>query len=255
MTRTATLARRAVAIALVAGAAALAGACGGGDGDDEGAAPGTTTAAAGPGEVRDDPEARAPRGSSVANGLGGPPEIAAQVRDAAAAAGCEVRGLPADGEIQPDGTLHIEGEPDYRPPLPPSSGLHNAFWADWGMYDIPVPNRYLMHNLEHGGVIIHLGRALSPEARGAVQTLWAGSPPYLVVAPGAEGVPPRGLVAVSWQRRLECVPFEPSDVTALRAFRDAYRGTGPEAAPAVNVPADVGRPDDLPRPARPDPGA
>lgn len=60
---------------------------------------------------------------------------------------------------------------------------------------------------------------------------------------------------VSWQRRLECSLFEPSDVTALRAFRDAYRGTGPEAAPAVNVAADVARPDDLPQPARPDPGA
>lgn len=254
MIRTGTSARRAAAIAFVAGAIAFAGACGG---DDEGAAPTTsaTSGPAGPGEVRDDPGARAPRGSSVGNGLGGPPEIAAAVRDAAAGAGCEVRGLAADGELQPDGTLHIEGEPDYRPPLPPSSGLHNAFWADWGMYDIPVPNRYLVHNLEHGGVVIHLGRALSPTARGAVQTLWAESPPYLVVAPGAEGVPPRGVVAVSWQRRLECSAFQPSDATALRAFRDAYRGTGPEAAPAVNVPADVTRPDDLPRPARPDPGA
>lgn len=243
MTLTARLARRAMAIALVAGAVALAGACGGDDGD------GTAPEATGPGEVRDDPEARAPRGSSVGDGLGSPPEISAGVRDAASSAGCEVRGLAADG------SFHVEDEPDYRPPLPPSSGLHAALWADWGMYDIPVPNRYLVHNLEHGGVVVHLGRALSPEARGAVQTLWADSPPYLVVAPGAEGVPPRGVVAVSWQRRLECARFESSDVTALRAFRDAYRGTGPEAAPAVNVPADVSRPDDLPRPARPDPGA
>ncbi|MFQ5657134.1 MAG: DUF255 domain-containing protein [Candidatus Methylomirabilales bacterium] len=38
---------------------------------------------------------------------------------------------------------------------PPTSGPHVRRTAEWGIYDQPVPKELLVHNLEHGGVIIH----------------------------------------------------------------------------------------------------
>jgi Protein of unknown function (DUF3105) len=37
---------------------------------------------------------------------------------------------------------------------PPSHGDHYAIWADYKVYDAPVPWGYLVHDAEHGGVVI-----------------------------------------------------------------------------------------------------
>jgi hypothetical protein len=37
---------------------------------------------------------------------------------------------------------------------PPSSGEHYPTWADFGVYDFPLPRGYWMHNLEHGAVVV-----------------------------------------------------------------------------------------------------
>ncbi len=37
---------------------------------------------------------------------------------------------------------------------PPSSGEHYPSWADFGVYDFPLPRGYWMHNLEHGAVVV-----------------------------------------------------------------------------------------------------
>lgn len=38
---------------------------------------------------------------------------------------------------------------------PPTSGPHSELWAEWGFYDIPVAKELLVHNLEHGDIVIH----------------------------------------------------------------------------------------------------
>ena len=38
---------------------------------------------------------------------------------------------------------------------PPNSGPHYAQWAPPGFYDRPLPDELLVHNLEHGHIIIH----------------------------------------------------------------------------------------------------
>jgi hypothetical protein len=43
--------------------------------------------------------------------------------------------------------------PTYRT-APPSSGNHYPVWADFHSYDAPVPWGHLVHDLEHGAVVI-----------------------------------------------------------------------------------------------------
>jgi predicted small secreted protein len=177
-----------------------------------------------------------PRGSSVGSGIAPAPAIAARVSQAAARAGCDVRAFPPEEtQLQPNGTLHVETEPTYHESLPPASGLHYQVWADWGVYDKPIPFRFQVHNLEHGGIIIHLGKGLSAQARQEIQDLWTASPAYTLVVPeDFAKFPANAVVVTSWQRWLVCKPYAAKDLAAIRVFRDTYRGTGPEYAAAVN---------------------
>jgi hypothetical protein len=44
---------------------------------------------------------------------------------------------------------------------PPSNGQHNPAWAVWGFYTKPVNPRLVVHNEEHGGVILWWGAQVS----------------------------------------------------------------------------------------------
>ena len=109
------------------------------------------------------------RGSSVGFGEGPAPSIAPAVRKAAKRAGCTLRSDPSAvgihlliSDIPP---LHVDN-PDYsKVPRPPTNGHHRPLWANWGFYQQPVPYAYEVHNLEHGGIIIHLGLGISTRRR------------------------------------------------------------------------------------------
>lgn len=51
------------------------------------------------------------------------------------------------------GRDHVEGDPTF-PMTPPVGGNHNAVWANCGIYDKTIPNKYAVHSLEHGAVWI-----------------------------------------------------------------------------------------------------
>ncbi|MBI2706023.1 MAG: DUF3105 domain-containing protein [Actinobacteria bacterium] len=211
---------------------ALAG-CGGGSGSSGGSG-------------GDDAAAHQPRKSSV-QGDGPAPQISSSVAATARSAGCTVRAFASEGRN------HVEDEPVYALSSPPTSGNHNATWADWGVYETPLPSRFQMHNLEHGGVIVHVGTGLAAAARSAVRALWQESPAYLLVVPGTTPkFPPGALVVTSWQRWMVCKPYTAKSLEAVRAFRDAYRGAGPEPVPAVNSGSNA---PGLPLPSQPDPAA
>jgi len=124
---------------------------------------------------------------------------------------------------------------------PPSAGGHYPLWAIWGFYDTPVNPRRVVHNEEHGGVIIWWGdevpavtvaklRAFYDESPVAMfgtpyprlgskiaLTAWTGNPARYYV----HGYYGMGHIAI-------CPGF---DAKAFTAFRDAYRGKGPEGIP------------------------
>lgn len=52
---------------------------------------------------------------------------------------------------------HIPGAAFPHPPynsMPPTSGPHTAITAPWRIYPTPVADETLVHNLEHGGIVI-----------------------------------------------------------------------------------------------------
>ncbi len=54
---------------------------------------------------------------------------------------------------------------------PPTNGWHYPVWADWGIYTQTIPDEYLVHNLEHGGIWISYRSAISLAAWGVLLNL------------------------------------------------------------------------------------
>ena len=197
------------------------------------------------------------QGSSVGFGEGPAPSFTPAVKRAASRAGCRLRADPSAvgihllvSDIVP---LHVDN-PDYsKVPRPPTNGHHRPIWANWGFYQQPVPYAYEVHNLEHGGVAVHLGLRTTRANGTGVVRLWAASPPYVLVVPGLPAdVSQRGVTVTSWQRAMICKTWNARTLAAIRAYRDAYRGAGPEQIPSLN---SGGRATDLPTPALPNPTA
>jgi pyruvate/2-oxoglutarate dehydrogenase complex dihydrolipoamide acyltransferase (E2) component len=197
------------------------------------------------------------QGSSVGFGEGPAPSFTPAVKRAASRAGCRLRADPSAvgihllvSDIVP---RHVDN-PDYsKVPRPPTNGHHRPIWANWGFYQQPVPYAYEVHNLEHGGVAIHLGLRTTRANGTGVVRMWADSPPYVLVVPGLPAdVPQRGVTVTSWQRAMICKTWNARTLAAIRAYRDAYRGAGPEQIPSLN---SGGSATDLPTPALPNPTA
>jgi hypothetical protein len=253
--------------ALLAGALLLAG-CGSGSSSSSAtatAAPaaaedGTATSTTNTGSsdqlvIRSVDASKFLRGSSVGFGEGPAPILSPTVRRAARRAGCRLRSdASAVGihlllsDVAP---LHTDN-PDYSTQSrPPTNGLHRSVWADWGFYEQPVPYAYEVHNLEHGGVIVHIGLKVTRKQGTKAIRMWAESPPYLLIVPG---LPPdvsrRGVTVTSWQRAMVCKTWNARTVAAIRIYRNVYRGTGPEQIPSLNSGSSA---PDLPTPALADP--
>ena len=197
------------------------------------------------------------RGSSVGFGEGPAPTLSPTVRRAAVRAGCRLRSDPSAigihlllSDVEP---LHLDNPTYSKQPRPPTNGRHRPIWADWGFYQQPVPYPYEVHNLEHGAVVIHIGLRVKRSQGTQVIRMWAASPPYLLIVPGLPAdVAPRGVTVTSWQRAMTCKAWNVRTTAAIRAYRDAYRGTGPEQIPSLNSGASA---PDLPTPVLPDPSA
>jgi hypothetical protein len=182
---------------------------------------------------------------------GDPARVAAVMQ----AAGCEVDAVPADEFAQ-----HISGRNEVvrYSTYPPTSGKHHPAPAIWGKYSRAVDPRQAVHNLEHGGVVIWFGPQISADDRRKLSDFYDESPNALLVTlideqtrfvrypphepltseialtawttpvvegettPAASG---RGVVA-------RCPHF---DRKAFVAFRDEFRGRGPERFPVESL--------------------
>jgi hypothetical protein len=109
--------------------------------------------------------------------------------------------------------------------FPATSGPHGPT-AIWNAYAEPVPEINVLHNLEHGGVVVQYGSAVPAEQVEAITEWYLSSPDGIVLAPLPELDTKVALTA--WRHLLTCDAF---DETAFSAFRDAYRFNGPEAIP------------------------
>jgi Protein of unknown function (DUF3105) len=100
--------------------------------------------------------------------------------------------------------------------FPPSSGPHYQQPAPWGIYDDPIKQTILVHNLEHGGIVIQHGD-VSEETLKDIQSFYQDDPYGLVVAP----YPRLGkkIALTAWNEpRYEQGQSEPTDVDAGNGY-------------------------------------
>ena len=117
---------------------------------------------------------------------------------------------------------------------PPSSGPHYGAAAPFNFYEEPVDQLRLVHNLEHGGVVIYFGDDVPDETVASMRTWWADSPNGVVVAE----YPKLGeeIALAAWTKTgarenahlARCKDF---DEAAFSTFRDELRARGPEPFP------------------------
>jgi hypothetical protein len=177
-------------------------------------------------------------------GSGGSAVSDKQVAALMTTAGCSFKTVKA--YLPPGQTMHKNSLTGKFPwnTTPPSNGQHYPNWAVWGFYTTPINPRMVVHNEEHGGVILWWGSKVTPAT---VQRLRAF---YLLEPTGSFGTPYPSLgskIAITawtgdplkYQRNgyyglghiAICPRYDAATETAFTAFRKAYRGHGPEGIP------------------------
>ncbi len=160
------------------------------------------------------------------------------------AAGCSFKTVKA--YVPPGQGVHVASLTKKFPwnTDPPSNGQHYPVWAVWGFYTDPINPRMVVHDEEHGGVILWWGPKVSQITIDLLRDLyneqsdgvfgtpytklgskvaisaWTGNPADY----GHNGYFGQGHLAI-------CARYDAATAKAFRAFRDAYRGHGPEGIP------------------------
>lgn len=118
------------------------------------------------------------------------------------------------------------------PHVPPTGGNHYGIWASYRVYETPVPWGFLIHNMEHGGVVLaydcpsgcpNVVSALTTIASEVTDaTCPTGRNRMIVVPVPGLGVP---IAAVAWghQYKATCL-----DRASLTAFVGDHYGMAPE---------------------------
>jgi hypothetical protein len=171
---------------------------------------------------------RVPEGIRVDERVGTPPpEVElGDLTAAAQAAGCELR-----LDLEDEGSTHLDPKADELPDYgtnPPTSGAHYPVpLADGAFLDKPSPGTYV-HSLEHGRVIIQYSPDLSEEDQLALKGVFDADRSGVDLFPDPDM--PHDVAVTAWTQLMTCDSFEgAATLDAIRAFRDAYRGRGPEA--------------------------
>ncbi len=184
---------------------------------------------------------------ALGSGGGGSTVTPAKVKAAMLAAGCTYRDVPPKPpRVDPTNyhadfptlTSSTKGEWSTSPP---SGGGHYYLWAVWGFYTTPVNPRQVVHNEEHGAIVLWWGSKVPASTVAKLRAFYDQQPdgvfgtPYpalgdKIALTSWTGDPLRyyvnhyygiGHIAV-------CGSF---NQTAFATFRSAYRGQGPEGIP------------------------
>lgn len=146
----------------------------------------------------------------------------APVGGAAAAANC------TDIEThEPQGREHVQPGTavDYET-TPPTSGPHHPSPADPGFYSQAVPEEALVHNLEHGQIVIWYDPQAPAEVREQIESLVEQEPVATLAAPYDALPDPYSLALTAWGASQMCEAIAQDSVDEFRA---RFQGRGPES--------------------------
>lgn len=132
-----------------------------------------------------------------------------------------------------------EGEPSHcYGSNPPTSGPMDNQTVKWGIYSTPVPKERLVHNMEHGGVVIWYNCATTACSRDVVPQLerlmdhFEGER-HLVVMTPYPGMEPDTVAVTAWTR-LDSFPAAEFVPERVHEFVDRFeRRYNPEGAPPL----------------------
>ena len=113
--------------------------------------------------------------------------------------------------------------------FPPTSGRHYVNPVPFNEYTEAVPEIQLVHNLEHGGMIVQYGSKVPAADVSALTDWYRKDPNGIVVAP----LPKLGdkVALTAWTQWAECTGFDAKAAKAASAFRSAFRYHAPEKFP------------------------
>jgi hypothetical protein len=124
---------------------------------------------------------------------------------------------------------------------PPDGGQHYYTPAPFNFYDDAVPPKIVVHNQEHGGVIIWYGPKISAATKSQLRNFWQQSPNGILATPYAPLGSKIALTAwtgdnTRYQRNGywgegHIAVGNRFDQKAFAAFRDTFRAKGPERFP------------------------
>jgi hypothetical protein len=105
---------------------------------------------------------------------------------------------------------------------PPTSGPHSPSPAPWGSYPDPVEQERLVHNLEHGGIVLH-HKGLPAAQVDRLESFVDSYRDAIISVPNDRMDEP--LVITSWTRMRRCERFSEK---AVQGYIDEWCGKGPE---------------------------
>jgi Protein of unknown function (DUF3105) len=122
------------------------------------------------------------------------------------------------------------GTPIVYPTDPPVSGPHyEEFVAEGGFYTYTVPPPYLVHSLEHGGVVIYYNDQVTPDQLSHLRDLanqHLGRYAQVVVVPRSDATYP--IILTAWTHWLRLTSY---DASRIDGFMTLFLDQGPEHAP------------------------
>jgi len=131
-------------------------------------------------------------------------------------------------------TRHLTKDPPDKPfkynSFPPSSGRHYFETLTYNFYNEPVDKYRLVHNLEHGAVVVQWGSKVPRAQIDKIRSWWQNDPRGIVLAP----LPALGdkIAEVAWTHVATCTRF---DDGAFSKFRDTFQFKGPERIPPESM--------------------
>jgi len=155
--------------------------------------------------------------------------------DTMKAAGCTVQNVTATSRKH---VTSLSAKVKYNT-IPPSNGSHYFSPAIWDFYTEPAKPLQVVHNMEHGGVVIWWGDKVPSSTVERMRAFYNESPDGMVGTP----LPSLGnkVAITAWTapaggtgtgHAAVCTSF---DEDAFATFRDAYRGEGPERFPVEDL--------------------
>jgi hypothetical protein len=151
------------------------------------------------------------------------------------AQGCQYRKFPAQPRAPHYQTLTPNPAPSWNS-FPPTSGRHYYIPLPFGIYTEVMPEIRLVHNLEHGAVILQYGDKVPAAQVQQITSWYQQDANALVVAP----LPKLGdkVALTAWTDWTECTGFK---LKAANAFRKAFRYHAPESGAFPKSSLDPGQ--------------